>query len=169
MNRVKVAGLDLSMSATGVATSADSRVAADTYLITPKQSRDLRLPEIASSVVKLVTDSDLVLIEGYLNRSLSAGITGMVHGAVRAALIEAGLKYGTLPPSSLKMFATGRGGASKTDMAVAAYKRGGVEFTNDNECDAWWLWVAANEHLGQPVIDMPKDHCKALQKIQMEG
>lgn len=166
---MKVSGLDLSMTGTGVAYSPLGVYVAATELIKPREVRDLRLPEIAGRVVKLVTDSDLVLMEGFLNRSMSAGITGMVHGAVRAALIEAGLKYATLPPSSLKLFATGRGGASKTDMAVAAYKRGGLEFTNDNECDAWWLWVAANEYAGHSVIEMPKRQREALDKIQMEG
>lgn len=166
----KVSGLDLSMTETGVAyTCPGAPFDVETMVIKPRGTRDLRLPEIASRVVEEVFDSELVLIEGYLNKSFSAGITGMVHGAVRAALIEAGLKYSTLPPSSLKAFATGRGGASKTDMAVAAFKRAGLEFRNDNQCDAWWLWVAANQWMDQPVIKMPKSQCEALDKIQMEG
>lgn len=170
---MKVSGLDLSMTETGVAFTApvaySGECLAETLVIKPREKRDLRLPEIASRVIEAVHDSDLVLIEGYLNRSMSAGITGMVHGAVRAALIEQGLKYGTLPPASLKLFATGRGGASKTEMALAALKRSGLEFRNDNQCDAWWLWVAANEQLGHPVIEMPKRQREALAKIQMEG
>lgn len=167
---MKVSGLDLSMTETGVAYSfPGAPFDVETMVIKPREMRDLRLPEIAHRVIDAVRYSDLVLIEGYLNRSMSAGITGMVHGAVRAALIEAGLKYGTFPPASLKLFATGRGGASKTDMAVAAFKRAGLEFRNDNQTDAWWLWVAANERMGQPVITLPKNQRDALAKIQMEG
>jgi Holliday junction resolvasome RuvABC endonuclease subunit len=168
---VKVSGLDLSMTETGVAyTCPGAPFGVETMVIHPREKRDLRLPEIASRVIEAVADSDLVLIEGYLNRSMSAGITGMVHGAVRAALIEAGLKYGTLPPASLKKFATGRGNATKTDMALAALKRGELEFRNDNQCDAWWLWVAANQHLWQPLVQLPKSQRDALvDKIQMEG
>jgi Holliday junction resolvasome RuvABC endonuclease subunit len=164
---IKVTGLDLSIAAPGVAHTVEGDVC--THLIKPREKGDLRLNEISGAIVRYADDSDLVLIEGYLNRSMSAGITGMVHGAVRVALIEKGLKYATLPPSSLKKYATGRGGASKTDMAVAAFKRGRVEFTNDNECDAWWLWVAANEHLGNPVFYLPKVQREALDKIKMEG
>lgn len=163
-----VSGLDLSMTATGVTHQGLDGVACS-HLIKPREVRDLRLPEIARRAVEYVKDSDLVLIEGYLNKSFSAGITGMVHGAVRAALIEQGLKYATLPPTSLKKFATGRGNATKTDMALAALKRGGLEFRDDNECDSWWLYVAAAEHLGEPVVDMPKIQREALDKIQMEG
>jgi Holliday junction resolvasome RuvABC endonuclease subunit len=164
---VKVSGLDLSMTATGAAHTVEG--AACTHLIKPKSAGDLRLPEIKNRIREHVQGSELILIEGYLNHSHSAGITGMVHGSVRSMLIEEGLKYATLSPSSLKKFATGRGGASKTDMAVAAFKRGGVEFTNDNECDAWWLWVGANDYLGAPVIDLPKAQRQALDSLKMEN
>jgi Holliday junction resolvasome RuvABC endonuclease subunit len=165
---VKVSGLDLSMTGTGVTYSAHEGVPRS-VLIKPRELRDRRLNEIASRILELVDGSELVLIEGFLNHSHSAGITGMVHGAVRLELIRAGVMYATLPPTSLKKFATGRGGANKTDMAVAAFKRGDVEFRDDNQCDAWWLWVAANEHLAQPVITMPKAQREALDAIQREG
>lgn len=163
---VNVVGLDLSMTGTGVARAVEG--SARTYLIKTKGTGDDRLLVIRDRVREATESAGLVLIEGYLNQSMSAGITGMVHGAVRSMLIEDGTPYATLPPSSLKKYATGRGGANKPDMAVAAFKRGGVEFTNDNECDAWWLWVAAMEHLGEPVFDLPKVHRDALDKIKME-
>lgn len=164
---VKVGGLDLSMTGTGMAHTVEG--AACTHLIKPKQAGDLRLQEIRTRVLSHVGECELVLMEGYLNRSMSAGITGMVHGAVRTGLIDAGVKYATFPPASLKKYATGRGGASKTDMAVAAFKRGGgVEFTNDNECDSWWLWVALNDYLDQPVFSLPQSQRDALTKIKME-
>lgn len=164
----KVSGLDLSMTGTGVAwVRGDGNLC--TTMISPKGTGDNRLVLIRSLVLDYVQGSELVLIEGYLNRSMSAGITGMVHGAVRSGLIAAGIPYATIPPASLKKYATGRGGASKTDMALAAFKRGGVEFTNDNECDAWWLWQAAMDNAGFSVLDMPKVNRESLSKIKMEG
>jgi Holliday junction resolvasome RuvABC endonuclease subunit len=165
---VKVTGLDLSMTATGVTHQVGA--VSCTHVVKSREKRDLRLPDIAGRVTFYAADSDLVLIEGYLNHSHSAGVTGMVHGAVRAALIEAGLSYAVLPPSSLKKFATGKGNASKTDMAVAAFKRGdGVEFQDDNACDSWWLYVAAAQYLGEPVLSMPKAQCEALAAVTREG
>lgn len=140
-----------------------------THVIKSREKGDLRLNDITGQILELVDDSDLVLMEGFLNRSMSAGITGMVHGAVRAGLIEAGLSYATLPPASLKKFGTGRGKATKIDMAVAAMKRSGLEFQDDNACDSWWLWVAANDHKGQPVLSLPKVQVECLNKIKMEG
>jgi hypothetical protein len=164
---VTLSGLDLSITAPGVAhTGVDGT--ACTHLIKPGGNGDLRLTSIRTQVLELIGQPELVLIEGYLNKSMSAGITGMVHGAVREGLIQDGIPYATIPPSSLKKYATGSGGASKTDMALAAYKRGGVEFTNDNECDAWWLWVMVNDYQGLPVFSLPQVQRDSLAKIKME-
>ena len=167
MSVKKLGGLDLSITAPGAAwTGAAGEV--ETRLIKPVGNGDYRLTSIRAQILEVVTGAEMVLIEGYLNKSMTAGITGMVHGAVREGLIQAGLPYATFPPASLKKYATGSGGASKTDMALAAYKRGGIEFTNDNECDAWWLWVAVNDWTGSPVFVLPKVQRDSLTKIKME-
>lgn len=166
MDPLKVVGLDLSISEPGLTHTVEG--AACTHVLRTKSVRDLRLPEIKNWVLEFSHGAELVLIEGYLNRSMSAGITGTVHGAVRLGLIEAGIPYATFPPASNKKYATGKGGASKTEMAIAALKRGGVEFTNDNACDSWWLWVAVNDHLGAPVITLPVAQRETLSKIVRE-
>lgn len=164
-----VAGLDLSMTAPGLCHTVNG--APCWHLIKPKGAGDERLVSIRNEVRSFLEEQppvELVLMEGYLNHSHSAGITGMVHGAVRSMLLEYNYRYATIPPTSLKKFATGRGGASKTDMALAAYKRGGVEFTDDNTCDAYWAWAAANEYLGQPVFDLPQVQREALKAVKLE-
>lgn len=168
MTVVMGAGLDLSMTATGVAhTQVDGTGC--THLVKPATKGDARLLEIQGQVLSYMGGTQLILIEGWLVRSQSAPITGMVHGAVRSGLIELGLKYGTVPPSSLKKYATGSGNAPKTVMAVAAYKRAGLEFSDDNQCDAWWLWAMAMDYLGSPVVELPKIQRESLGKIKMEG
>jgi len=173
----KVIGLDLSMTATGLCHTEGQAACwpvgehrgACWHLVKTREAKDLRLPEIRSQVKQYAYDSDFALIEMLPPNMKGAGITGMVQGIVREMLLEEGIRYGDIGPSSLKKYATGRGNASKTDMAVAALKRGGVEFTNDNECDAWWLWVMANDHLGQPVFDLPQVNRAELSKIEMKG
>lgn len=164
---MKATGADLSMTATGLCYG----VTADYHTATIKTigTKDVRLVSIKEEVVSRADGSELVLIEGFLNKSFSAGITGMVHGAVRTGLIEAGTPYASFPPTSLKKYATGSGNADKTAMALAAYKRGGVEFKDDNETDAWWLWVACMDYLGRPVFPLPSLQRDCLTKIKMEA
>jgi len=164
----KVSGLDLSITATGVAHTAEQL--ACTHLVKTKDGTgDHRLLVIKLQVRELVRGSEFVLIEDLLESSLRAGTTGMVHGAVRTMLQEEGIPYGLIPPSSLKKYATGNGNASKSDMAVAAFKRGGVEFTDDNQCDAWWAHAMARDLVGEPLFEMPAVNRESLKKIRQEA
>lgn len=168
MTITKVSGLDLSITATGVAHAVEG--AACTHLIKTKDGTgDLRLMVIKLQVRERVAGSEFVLIEDLLENSLRAGTTGMVHGGVRTMLQEEGIPYGMIPPTSLKKYATGKGTAGKPEMAVAAFKRGGVEFSDDNQCDAWWCYVMALDHLGVPLFDMPAVNRESLKNIRMEG
>jgi hypothetical protein len=162
-----VGGLDLSMTQTGACHTVEG--AACWHVIKPRELKDFRLPEIRRSLKEYMADSDLVLIEMLPPNMKGAGITGMVQGIARDLLIEEGIRYGDIGPSALKKYATGKGNASKTEMALAAMKRGGLEFTNDNECDAWWLWVMANDYLDQPVFPLPAIQRAELDKIEMKG
>jgi Holliday junction resolvasome RuvABC endonuclease subunit len=89
----------------------------------------------------------------------------MVHGAVRTVLLEAGVPYVLITPASVKKYATGRGNAGKPEMAVAAFKRAGIEFADDNECDAWWLRYTALHHYGHAPFEVPQNHRDAIEKI----
>lgn len=165
---VKVAGLDLSMVGTAVAHTVEGAVCS--HLIkTRDKDKDRRLAQIQSELRMYLSGATFCLIEAPTPRSPSAVVSGMVQGVARLVLIELGIPYGTLMPASLKKYATGKGTGDKIPMALAAMKRAGLEFPNDNECDAYWLWVAANDHLGQPVLDLPALNRESLKKIKMEG
>ena len=165
---VKVVGLDLSITGTGLAHTLEGEACTHTVK-TRERDRDGRLAQIQNTVRELATGAELALIEAPTPRSPTSVISGMVQGAVRLVLLELGIPYGTLMPASLKKYATGKGTGDKIPMAIAALKRAGREFPNDNECDAFWLWVAANDHLGQPVFDLPAINRESLGKIKMEG
>jgi Holliday junction resolvasome RuvABC endonuclease subunit len=165
--KATVVGLDLSMTATGLAHTVSG--SACWHLVKPKLAKDRRLGEIKDRVRQYVDGADFVLVEMLPPNMKGAGITGMVQGVIRQMLIERGIPYGDIGPSSLKKYATGRGNASKTEMSLAAMKRAGVELAEDNLCDAWWLWVMANDHLGQPVFSLPQLQRGELGKIEMKG
>ena len=165
---IKVLGLDLSITGTGLAHTLEGEVCTHTVK-TRDKDRDRRLVQIQTTIRELATGAELCLIEAPTPRSPSSVISGMVQGAARLVLLDLGIPYGTLMPASLKKYATGRGTGDKIPMAIAALKRADLEFPNDNECDAFWLWVAANDHLGQPVFDLPAVNRESLKKIKMEG
>jgi Holliday junction resolvasome RuvABC endonuclease subunit len=165
---IKVVGLDLSITGTGVAHTVEGAVCTHLIKTNPKH-RDARLAQIQSEVRVFAQGAELALIEAPTPKSPSSVVSGMVQGAVRLVLLDLGVPYGTLMPASLKKYATGKGTGDKIPMAIAALKRAGLEFPDDNQCDAFWLWVAANDHLGQPVFDLPQINRESLTKIKMEG
>lgn len=159
-----VIGLDLSLTATGVALPNGTTMTIKTRVV----DGDERLLHIVETVMYAVTQSsvvDLVVIEDLPVHAKSAGITGMVHGAVRAALIARDVPYVLIPPATLKKYATGKGNADKTAMAVAALKRGNREFDDDNQCDAWWLRTMGMDWNGCADVLLPMAQRDAMLKV----
>jgi Holliday junction resolvasome RuvABC endonuclease subunit len=158
---VTVIGVDPSISATGLALSDGSLIT-----VGGKADRgDERLLDIACVMGTALTQADLVVMEDLPTHAHGAGITGMVQGVVRLMCLRASVPYVLISPATLKKWATGAGNAGKADMRMALYKRTGMDLRDDNQCDAWWLRAAGLEHLGQPVVDMPAAHVKALSAV----
>ncbi len=161
----RVLGLDLSLTATGVAYTDGSL---DT--VRPITKGDTRLLEIVGRAVDTPVEEcepELVVIEDLPHglRNAAAGSLGMVHGAVRCALIERQVPYLTVPPATLKTYACGKGNATKPDMRVALLQRTGDDVRDDNQVDAWWLRALALDLAGQPVLELPQTHRRALDKL----
>lgn len=150
------------MTATGIAWCDGS-----TYTVKTKQAGDRRLLEICQEIGIAVDGRDitLVVIEDLPTHAHSAGITGMVHGAARAYLLRLKVPYVTVPPATLKKFATGRGNAGKPEMAVSLFKRLGRELPDDNQVDAFWLRAAGHQLLDEPLVDLPAAQVAALDKL----
>jgi Holliday junction resolvasome RuvABC endonuclease subunit len=161
----RVVGLDLSMTSTGIA-----HVEGMTATFKPRKTGDARLLEIYEEiwVSASVADVDLVVIEeappGLKGPAIKA--IHMVHGAIRLGLIESDVRYIAVNPTTLKQFATGKASADKTAMAMALYKRTGLELPTNDEVDAWWLRAAGHELLGEPLVTLPAAQVAALDKIR---
>ena len=159
----RVIGLDLSITATGIAD-----IDGMTSTVGGKASRgDARLIDICLAVLaEKAIGCQLAVIEGLaVHGPGGAMAAAQVMGAVKITLMQAQVRYVEVPPSSLKKYATGKGNATKADMAVALYKRAGLELANDNEVDAWWLRAMGLHHLGHPAVDLPTAHTDTLAKI----
>jgi Holliday junction resolvasome RuvABC endonuclease subunit len=162
---VNVLGLDLSITATGVCwpDGTTDTIKGDS------DDGDRRLVAIVDRLYRahLGFQFDLAVLEDMAPiRANSIGVVGMVHGAVRLALLRLGIPYVLLPPASLKAYATGSGTADKHAMRMAAFKRAGLEFKDDNQCDAWWARHAGLDWYGHPEIKMPEAQRARLDKAK---
>jgi len=161
---IRIMGLDLSLNGTGVVLPAGWA-----YTIKCKAAQgDGRLQIIRDQIRQYLADADadLVVIEDLPTHAHAAGVTGMVHGAVRTEIMDTGIPYVLIAPATLKAFATGKGNADKAAMILSAYKRSGQEFADDNQCDAAWLRWAGMDHYGAPEFDLPKTQRDRLSKVK---
>lgn len=165
MSGPNVVGLDLSITAAGFALG-DGSVGTIRPPVKLGDRRIVAIRDHLAGALVAVQDADLVVIEGPVVRSSAAVIIGMVHGAVRSMLLDHDTPHAIVPPATLKKYATGKGNADKTAMAIAALKRAGAEFADDNECDAWWLRMAGLQHLGASAFHLPAAQVAALDKVQ---
>lgn len=159
----RVIGLDLSITATGVALP-------DGELLTiggPAAHGDRRLTAIAARIEHAIQDHwpHLAVIEDLPTHAHGSGVTGMVHGVVRLTLLRRGIPYALVTPATLKKYATGNGGAGKPDLRMELYKRAGLDIRDDNQVDAAWLRAAGLDHLGVPPLPMPQANRAALGKV----
>jgi crossover junction endodeoxyribonuclease RuvC len=179
MSPPTVVAFDLSLTSTGVADRNGTR------RICPKSTGVERLAEVRDAVLdachvheddadrficgtgrRHCVDLPLVVIEGYSYGSgNSAHQVGELGGVVRLALHEAGIRYEVVPPASLKLYACGVGNAGKDDVLLAAVRRLGYEGKSKDEADALWLYALAMHALGEPIIEVPKAHLRALKAL----
>jgi Holliday junction resolvasome RuvABC endonuclease subunit len=122
-------------------------------------------------------DVDVVVLEGYAYaRANQAHQVGELGGVIRVALAEWGIPYVVVAPSALKLYATGKGNASKDNVVSAVSARTGIVFAGkgaNDRCDAWVLRQMGMAHYGvgtdvygtDALVPMPKHNRTALDKV----
>jgi Holliday junction resolvasome RuvABC endonuclease subunit len=158
-----VIGIDPSLAGTGVAFGHDLL---ETISFGVKQAGDIRLHAIHTFVVNAVRRAGLAVIEDLPTHGHGAGKTGMAQGVIRLALIAAKVPYVTVPPATLKKYATGRGNATKADMRMALYQREDLDVRDDNQVDAWWLRQMGRDAIGHyRAVKLPRAQREAMLKL----
>ena len=174
-----VVGLDLSLTATGIATpdgvrTITSKGTAGASLV----SRAIRLhrvcAEVYAEVARVVNEQPrgvdtLIVIEApAFSRTTGhqhdrSGLWWLVVSEIgswdRVDLVE-------VQPTARAKYATGKGNAGKDEVLAAVVRRyPDVEVTNNNEADALVLRAMGCDWLGQPLAVVPQTHRAALDKV----
>ena len=119
-----------------------------------------RLEAIRKEVVRIVEawNPDKIIIEDFAIYHKSSVVVTVSCGiVVRAALHARGFAWWEIPPTSLKKWTTGKGNASKAEMAVAVKARWGYASPSDDIIDA-----VALAKLGMHLVQFPQDAPKGL-------
>ena len=97
-------------------------------------------------------------IKGHAKRNLE------LIGAIKRIFKD--FNFYELPQSTLKKFATDRGGAEKSELVLRAYKEFGVEAGTEDEIDAFWVAYALKLKIEQPD-EMPTYRKERMDKIEL--
>lgn len=162
---MKALALDVSLTATGWASGLGRFGTIETGALRGVE----RLAFIAEWVERAGGKAEVAAIEGYAYaaRATHAHSLGEAGGVVRLALHRLGVPVVEIAPALIKVYAAGKGNASKELVLVEAVKRLGYEGANNNEADALWLWALMQDALGAPVVTVPQAHRKALASVKI--
>lgn len=133
-------GVDQSLQATGICVLSASCKVINLATIKPGKAKDgKRLFLIRQVIDTFLKDITFAALEGYSYASVGKVFElGEVGGVIKCLLTERDIPYISIPPTTLKKFATGTGSADKEKMLAGA-KALGVHAANDNESDAFFL------------------------------
>ncbi len=166
---MNIAAFDLSLTATGYAHRARTAVCNEYGVWTPPASFASGMPRLAwirDRVLELADVADLVVLEGYAyGRIQRAHPMGELGGVVRLALYDRRLLFVDIPPACLKKYATGKGNVKKEAVLAAAIRRLDYPGHDHNEADALWLLHMTLDAYSEPLVEMPKAHREALEKV----
>jgi crossover junction endodeoxyribonuclease RuvC len=179
---MKVIGLDLSLTSTGVAVATQDGAVTDRITSKPVpnatlEDRDERLWGIRARVLDHASGADLIVVEGPSYGST----TGHQHDRaglwwlVVDALLRRGQRIVEVPPSSRMKYATGRGNASKDDVLSAVIRRyPHIDVNGNDEADALILAAMGARWLGHPLEGqyhgtaapfLPQTHLAAMDAV----
>lgn len=167
---MRLVALDLSLTATGWA--ATSGEIGTIKVPLPERASDLqrvrRLHELTCEIDRLCVGAQLVVIEGHSfnSKNTHAHSLGELHGVVKAVLYQREIPFAIVPPAKLKLYACGKGNASKDQVLMAAARKTSKTFPDHNSTDAWWLLNMALSRYEQPMrIVMPIRNEEALRGV----
>lgn len=144
-------GIDPSLTGTGIVVLDEQGNVLDKDLVSTKPSKKIeaRYDDILDVVSEMVLENHAFKVDG-----AHVVIEGLSFGSRGASMLElAGLHYliryylshkdgvtiSIVPPQALKKWVCGKGNVKKEQMILQTYKKWGLEFQDNNICDAYCL------------------------------
>lgn len=153
-----IIGLDLSLTATGVAfLASDGTCTLTTLKSSPSEDDEYRLSTCKAAIMEVLvrTQPQLVVMEGlsFGSNDPSAQQRAWLHWAVRLNMWRRTMPFKVVAPTSLKKFTTGSGAAKKEQMMLEVFKRWGVDAGDNNQADAAALAFLGATYIGLRECD----------------
>ncbi|GHA95195.1 hypothetical protein GCM10010330_56680 [Streptomyces tendae] len=168
--RYRVAGLDISLTGTGVATlGGTTRVPTTGRRKDTIVQRNARMKHITDTVLTEVGHVDLACVEGPVAYTTPGGSTwdrGGLWWRIVSALLERDIPVAVVSPTARAKYATGSGASRKAAVLESAQRRYGAILESDDEADALILRAMGMEWLGTPLAEVPDGHRAALAGVQ---
>lgn len=172
MSTSHVIGLDLSLTGSGVASSAGwCEVVGQKDVTTQPLDRRLAIiDDLADRILTLVRSPQLVVIE---QPAFSRAGAGSIERHALWWLIVRALRGRDVPVAEVTArgrmrYATGKGAATKSAVVDAVARRWSSFETggNDNLADSVVLCAMGCDHLGSPLAAVPQTHRAALDAVK---
>jgi crossover junction endodeoxyribonuclease RuvC len=168
---MKVVGVDLSLTCTGIAVATQNGAVTDRITSKPTPHATLtdrtnRLQTLARVVVGFTKGADLVVIEAptYATNTGSQHDRSGLWWLVVARLSSALVPTVEVSPTTRCRYATGRGNASKDDVLSAVIRRyPHVDVNGNDEADALILAAMGARFLGRPIEPLRGQVCALAQ------
>lgn len=176
-----IIAIDPSFTRTGLTIIQGGQVSTKSIVVKAKPKADIhqkcnRIDSIVLAVldeIRYLRDVEAVAIEGPAFGNNNAGthyLAGLWWALVTNVRTYAqGVPMIVVQPTSLKMFATGKGNADKDAVMLETARRYAELCTVENNDQADSLVLAAIAHYkvtGELLVDLPESHTRALEKIQ---
>lgn len=177
---LRLLSLDLSLAATGLASTHSWRgepylhcTTIHTRRSTPEGIDHPRIASVVAAIRPYLTHKpDLCIIE-WLPQMDDTGEWTLrlaeLHGVVRHYLWANRVPVVDVQPPQVKIYATGKGNATKRLVRASITARVGrlVHIADDNQADAVTMLAMASAHYGQPIDQPPSDmHRRALDAVK---
>ena len=176
-----ILGVDLSYTGTGLAGWRDTPTGPRLTVASLSTSADWPRPRRQAAIVaaayqrlSALAENNLVIVENRIESLRVPGsslldLAGLLD-VLLYGLYRRRVPYTLVSNSTLKVYATGSGRASKLDVVRAWDRRRDAdtlpEADDDNQADALWLACMAADAYGRPVLALPKTHRRALDSVR---